>query len=132
MPGSDSDRRPVVARALWGDRGAIVRNVIRGRDGGVVRFMVVSGLAMDTAVVILWCTLFWRVVWLELGRHVGMQSTWFHRHRERGRDRRGWVWACPGERDMVCGCVNEVGMAWKIKCGKCVGGVPLARLELSA
>jgi hypothetical protein len=60
--GSDSDRRPVVARALWGDRGAIVRNVIRGHDGGVVRFMVVPGLAMDTAVVILWCTLFWRVV----------------------------------------------------------------------
>jgi hypothetical protein len=76
---SDSDRRQVLARALWGDRGAIVRNVIRGRDCGVVRFMVVPGLAMDTAIVILCCKLFWRVVWLELGRHVGLWSTWFHR-----------------------------------------------------
>ena len=132
MPASDSDRWPVLARALWGDRGAIVRNVLRGRDGGVVGFMVVPGVAMDTAIVILWCKLFWRVVWLEVGRHVGMGSTWIHRHRESGRDRRGWVCGCPCERDRVCGCVNEVGMGWRIKCGKCVGGVPLARLELSA
>ncbi len=109
-----------------------MRNVIRGRDGGAVRFMVVPGLAMDTAIVILCCKLFWRVVWLELGRQVGMESTWFDRHREIGRDRRGWDWACPGEQGTVFACGNEAGMAWRIKCGKCVGGVPPARLELSA
>lgn len=132
MPAGNSDRGQVLARALSGDRGPVVRNVIRGRDGGVVRVMVVRDSAMDSAIAILCCKLFWRVVWQELGRHVGMQSTWIHGHRESGRDRRGWDWACPGERGPVISGANEVGMGWRIKCGKCVGGVPLARLELSA
>jgi hypothetical protein len=108
-----------------------VRKVIRRGGDRAVRFMVVPDLAMDTAIVILCSKLFWRVWWLELGRPAGMQSTWIHRHEEIGRDRRGWDWACRGERGRVCGCVNEVGMGWRIKCGKCVGGVPPARLELS-
>lgn len=129
---SVSDRRHLLARALYGDWRAVVRDVIRRRDGDVGRFMLVPGSQMHTPTVILWGKVFWRVPWLELGRHGGMRSTRSHRHREIVRDRRGCACIWPGERRTVSVCVNVGGMAGRIKCGKCVGGVPRARLELSA